>query len=388
MVSRSYVCWVSRPRYGVVVRVAAADLVAAIALAAFMPAVSLAARTTQPHARPITVVGVMLLVGCGLAIALRRTSPIAAFLISVSAAVAFLGLRFAGWPVYIGAFAALLVLVSDVTNPRTWVPLAAAGGGAVAIATGPPENWQAARMAAVGLIWSVVAVLAARAARTRRLLAEREATNRVIADRFRIARELHDVLSHSLASVSLQAGVALHLLDDHPAEARTALKAIRQVSHTALAEARAALSTAREPGIESPTHGLADLPALAAAVRASGLDVSLSVNVDAADVSETAAMAAYRLVQESLTNVMRHAGTGTRVRATIVADAASLRVDITDDGAGSPGPAQVTSVSRHQGGQGLTGMAERVGALGGHFDAGPLPGSGFRVRADIPMEGK
>jgi signal transduction histidine kinase len=379
--------------------------VAAVALAVFMPTVSLAVRTTQPDARPITVVGVLLLIGSGLAIALRRTSPVAAFGLSVGLAVAFLGLRYAGWPVYIGAFAGLVLLVSDVSDLRLWAPLAAAGGVAVAVATGPPENWQPTRMVVIGVIWAVVAALAARAARTRRLLAEREATNRVIADRFRIARELHDVLSHSLASVSLQAGVALHLLDEHPEETRTALRAIRQISGTALAEARVALSTARDPDaaadtgvaanemdaatnprIEPAAHGLADLPELAAAVRASGLDVALRVEVGDADVPEAVGMATYRVVQESLTNAMRHAGSGARVRTTVAVDGTSLRIDITDDGGGSPATALATGQSPGSGGHGLTGMAERVSMLGGRLNAGPLPDGGFQVLADIPLE--
>jgi DNA-binding CsgD family transcriptional regulator len=141
--------------------VPALDVAAAVTLAAFMAAVSVVARVTQPDARPVTALGLALLVVCGLALALRRALPLPAFTLAVGAAVAYLGLRFAGWPVYLGAFAGLVALVSEVAQVRLWVPLATLGGIGLAVATGPPEGWDPARMITVALVWAVVAVLAA-----------------------------------------------------------------------------------------------------------------------------------------------------------------------------------------------------------------------------------
>ncbi|MEU8193459.1 hypothetical protein AB0C10_06720 [Microbispora amethystogenes] len=136
------------------------DVATAVIVAAFMALMSLFARVTQPEARSVTALGLALLVVCGLALALRRVSPLLAFTLTVGAAVAYLGLRFAGWPVYLGAFAGLLALVSGVTEARVWVPSAVIGGVGMAVATGPPEGWRPAPMITIAVIWTAVAVLA------------------------------------------------------------------------------------------------------------------------------------------------------------------------------------------------------------------------------------
>jgi signal transduction histidine kinase len=369
-----------RPPYssGMVRAVRVLDVAAAATLAAFMPAVSVVARVTQPNARPVTALGLALLVVCGLALALRRPLPLLAFTVAVGAAAAYLGLRFAGWPVYLGAFAGLAALVSEVAEVRVWVPLAAVGGVGMAVATGPPEGWDPARMTTIALVWAIVALLAARGAQVRRRLAEEEAIGRVIAERLRIARELHDVLSHSLASISLQAGIGLHLVDRQPEQAREALRTIRQASNDALAQARAALSVVRGPGEDDrPAPGLADLDGLAASVRATGLPVQLDTELGGEQVPEAIGAVAYRVVQEALTNVMRHAGPGARARARIARSHEWLEIEVRDDGAGA---AQAASP-----GHGLRGMAERVGAVGGQLRAGPAPDGGFALHARLPL---
>jgi signal transduction histidine kinase len=352
------------------------DVAAAVTLAAFMAGVSLVARVTQPEARPVTALGLGLLVVCGLALALRRLLPLLTFAIAVGAAVAYLALRFAGWPVYLGAFAGLVALVSEVAEPTLWVPLATAGGVGVAVATGPPEGWDPARMAVIGLVWAAVAVLAARGAQVRRRLAEEEATSRMVAERLRIARELHDVLSHSLASISLQAGVGLHLVDRQPEQAREALRTIRRASTEALAQARAALAVVRGPADGPASPGLGDLDTLAASVRATGLRVDLDTELGGEPVPEAIGTIAYRVLQEALTNVMRHAGPGAHARARVGRLRDWLEIDVTDDGAG---PAEGVH------GHGLRGMAERVGAVGGELRAGPGPDGGFAIRARLPL---
>ena len=366
--------------YALAVRgIRALDVAAAVTLAVFMAAVSLVARVTQPEARPVNGLGLALLLVCGLALALRRPRPLLTFSVMVGAAVAYLGLRFGGWPVYLGGFAGLAALVSEVAEPRRWLPPAAAGGLGMALATGPPEGWDAARMLVIGLVWAAVAVLAARGAQVRRRLAEEEATSRMVAERLRIARELHDVLSHSLASISLQAGVGLHLVDRQPEQAREALRTIRKASSDALAQARAALTVVRDAGDPPATApGLADLDALAASVRATGLRVDLDAELDGEPViAEATGAIAYRVVQEALTNVMRHAGPGAHARARIGRVRDWLEIEVTDDGAGV--------AAEGNSGHGLRGMAERVGAAGGELRAGPAPGGGFALHARLPL---
>jgi signal transduction histidine kinase len=346
-------------------------------LATFMAALSVVVRVTQPEARPVTALGVALLVVCGLALAVRRALPLLAFTVAVAAAVVYLAMRFGGWPVYLGAFAALVALVSEVALARVWVPFAAGGGVAIAIATGPPEGWNAARMVTIAVVWAAVAAVVARAAQVGRRLAEQEAASRVSQERLRIARELHDVLSHTLASISLQAGVGLHLVDRRPEQARETLQTIRQISNDALAQARAALSVVRKGGEEEAVLGLADLDALVASVRASGLSVELDADL-AGSVPEMIGATAYRVMQEALTNVMRHAGPGAHARARVGRVRDWLEIDVTDDGVGAAAPAGST-------GHGLKGMAERVSAVGGDMRAGPAPGGGFTIHARLPL---
>ncbi|MEU0568468.1 histidine kinase [Nonomuraea sp. NPDC005983] len=355
------------------------DVTAAVMLSAFMVAVSAEARVVQPEARPMTALGAALLVLSGSALAARRVAPLLSFSLAVGAAAAFLGMRFAGWPVYLGAFAGLGVLVSQVSRARVWVPLAAVGGGVIAVATGPPEGWHLGRMLAVAGVWTVVAVVAARWAHTRRRLAEQEAEARVVRERLRIARELHDVLSHSLASISLQAGVGLHLVDQQPEQAREALRGIRQISTDALAQARAALAVVRQPG-EEAAPGVADLEELLASARAGGLSVDADIAVDGLAVPDVIGSTAYRVVQEALTNVMRHAGDGVHARVHLRGVGDWLEIDVTDDGVAALGPVGPP-------GHGLRGMAERVSAVGGEMRAGAETGVGFALHARLPLGG-
>jgi signal transduction histidine kinase len=352
-------------------RVNATDATAALLLAAFMVAISMAVRTTQPHARALTGIGVMLLAVSGLALAWRRAAPLASYAVAVTAAAAYLAVRYPGWPVYVGAIAALFALVSTVTD-RRWVLPAAAGGAAVAIATGPPEGWNPVRMTTIGISWAAAAILADRFARGRRRLARTEAARLVAEERLHIARELHDVLSHSLAAVTLHAGVGLHV-QDNPQAARDALLSIRQISNDALAQARTALASVRDPH-RSP--GIADLDALAASFRAGGLTLKLHIGSTVDQASPETGAAAYRIVQEALTNVARHAGPGTRAEAVVSGADGWLVIEVSDDGPAAPEAPP---------GHGIRGMTERVLGLGGSFAAGYEPGRGFIVRARLPI---
>ncbi len=354
-------------------------MVAATTLTAFLLLVSTLDRSTQLAARPLNGVGVALLVVSGMSLAARRIAPRTVFVVSVAAAAAYVGLRFPGWPVYVGTVTALVLLILALDR-RRWLPLAIPGGVAVALATGPVEAWDLTRVFTIAFAWAVIAFIADRVSLARRRLMEAHANQRVVEERLRIARELHDVLSHSLAAVSLQAGVGLHLLQRQPEQARQALEAVRRISNDALAQARAALSAVRYP---DGVPGLADLDALAAEFRQSGLRLELTVALNGTPVPEKVGAATYRIVQEALTNVARHAGEGARANARITDQEGWLDIEVRDDGYGDDGHGLVAAPSAH--GHGLRGMAERAAGLGGTLAAGPEQGRGFVVHARLPL---
>lgn len=243
---------------------------------------------------------------------------------------------------------------------------------AVAVAIGDATRNQRAYVAEVER-------RAAEAERTR----EEEARRRVDEERLRIARELHDVTAHSLSIVAVQSGVALHVLDSDPAAARTALTAIRETSRDSLQELRGMLGVLRASGEAAgdaplaPTPGLARINDLVRPLRDAGLNVEVSGPPDGPPLPAIADSSAYRIVQEALTNVLRHAGSAS-VRVVIARDDESLSVEIVDDGSGSAVRAQAE-------GHGIAGMRERAVALGGTFEAGPRPGGGWRVAATLPV---
>jgi signal transduction histidine kinase len=253
-------------------------------------------------------------------------------------------------------------LVAVVMWAHVWAELAR---GAVSVGyaaeTLPWMGWLA-------LPWAVgVIVQGRRGARTHaRVESERE---RAYDERLRIAQEVHDTVGHGLAAIAMQAGVALHVLDNRPGEARAALEAIRQASRESLSDLRHTLDVVRSSG---PRLGrVADLAArcgIPVDVRVTGMPVRLPATVD---------LAAYRIVQESLTNVLRHSGAD-RAEVAIAYGAGDVTVEVTDDGR--------SGASAVETGLGIAGMRARAVGVGGTLVAGPVPGRGFRVRARLPVE--
>ncbi|MEY9850278.1 signal transduction histidine kinase [Streptacidiphilus sp. BW17] len=246
------------------------------------------------------------------------------------------------WPVELGVLAWLLLLVAAAELMRTRIE--------------QRQHWRAAR-------------------------AEREAR---IADeqRLGIARELHDVLAHSISLINVQAGVALELIDDDPEQARTALTTIRDTSKQALGEVRQVLGTLRsgEPADRSPAPDLARLGDLVRQAGVAGLTVTVTRTGLRRALAAGIELAAFRIVQEGLTNVIRHSSART---AEVLLDDSAERLTVTVH---DPGPTSATGGARAGGsGSGLAGMRERVGALGGSVEAGPAPGGGFTVRAELPL---
>jgi signal transduction histidine kinase len=209
---------------------------------------------------------------------------------------------------------------------------------------------------------------------------EREAEHRVQQERLRIAHELHDVLAHTIAVIGVQADVAAEALADAPTDARDSLRAIREKSREALAELRATVGVLREPrdgAPRAPAPGLAQLDELVGMAAGADVQVEVSVSGEARPLPAIVELTAYRIVQESLTNVLRHAGASlAKVSIRYEPDAVVVQVD--DDGGGG---------GAWEEGYGVTGMRERAGAIGGRLEAGPapFPGSGFRIRAWLPV---
>jgi signal transduction histidine kinase len=229
----------------------------------------------------------------------------------------------------------------------------------------------------VGEVTRMRRVRVTEAARSR----EEEALRRASEERLRIARELHDVLAHNISLISVQAGVALHLMDEQPEQARTALTAIRQASKDALGELRSVLEVLRlgEAPPRTSDRGLEDLDGVVSRAAAAGLPVRVDVEGERRPLPAEVDLAAFRIVQEAVTNVARHAGPASAT-VRVAYGERDLTVQVDDDGVGTTSASSI-------GGSGIAGMRERMAALGGHLEAGPRPGGGFRVRAQLPVDG-
>ncbi|MCX4405857.1 sensor histidine kinase [Streptomyces sp. NBC_01764] len=239
----------------------------------------------------------------------------------------------------------------------------------------------------IGIItWGVVIMVVSELARVRREQWARERAERARAaarradeERLRIARELHDVLAHSISVINVQAGVGLALLDSDPEQARTALTTIKEASKEALGEVRQVLDTLRTPGEapRAPAPGLDRLPELVEQAASAGLTVAIENAGGLPRLSPGTDLAAFRIVQEALTNVVRHSGSR-HARVRLESAQGTLRLRIDDDG-----PA--TGAEAGGSGNGLAGMRERAVALGGTIEAGARDDGGFRVLAVLPL---
>jgi signal transduction histidine kinase len=217
--------------------------------------------------------------------------------------------------------------------------------------------------------------------RAREELARRAVTE----ERLRLARELHDVVAHAMSVIAVQSGVGAHVADTQPEEVGKALAAIEATSRTALTELRRLLGVLRQDGEPqaslTPVPGLANLDALLAEVAKAGLAVRLRVEGRPAPLPAGLDLSAYRIIQEALTNVVKHAGPA-HAQVTICYRDQEVTVEVTDDGRGV---GAVAGDGRRGTGHGLIGMAERVAAFGGDLEVGPRPGGGFRVAARLPV---
>ena len=312
---------------------------------------------------PVTAGGtVPLAAGLGLCLLVRERWPVGVLVASVLLLGGFGGSKFAvpglAWP-------ATAAYVTVVLAGRLWWAVGAGVVNLGLVATFAPSP----AMVFFEPSWLVAVLAAAHAYATRRRATELSELGRAAEERLRIARELHDVVAHTLSVVGVHLNVAADALDDDPDEARAALRLAQSVRGQAMADLKSLIGVLREEPVT------ADLPALVERTRAAGLDVRLSGDTEG--LPAPVALAVYRIVQESLTNVLRHANAGAAA-VIVTREPHEVTVTVSDDGRGGrPG----------RGGHGIGGMRERSAALGGTLEAGPRTGGGFEVRARIPVRG-
>lgn len=313
----------------------------------------------------------------------RRRVPLVAGTACVAGVVTWAAMGHIGELLNLPGMVALYVVATSGTRRRSIVV------GALAVLAGGFGGFlfQHDTSPVLDAAWPVVPLLLGEAVRQRRewqaehqARVEAEAATaraEAAAVRAEVAREVHDVVAHTLAAVNVQMGVAHAAFDSRPEVAREALDTARRASRAALDEVRAATALLRagDAEVAAPAPGLADLPDLVAGVEAGGVRVDAELVAPAEPVGEVVGLTVYRVVQEALTNVLRHSGARS-VTVRVAPEAGGLAVAVADDGRGPD--------DRSRPGLGLVGMAERVGAVGGRLDHGPRPEGGFAVRAWVP----
>jgi signal transduction histidine kinase len=351
----------------------------------------------------------------------RRRYPVPTLAVVVGVTLTYLLAQYPYGPVVLSLIVVLMMSVLDGYRLAAWAGALAVYVGHFGISYLLDRQAVPAQATFGVAAWLIVVLVLAEVARFRRdklaeaeRAREEEARRRASEERLRIARELHDVLAHDISLINVQAGVALHLIDERPEQARTALTAIKQASKDALGELRSVLGVLRQDGDRprrDPAPGLEQLDDLVARSAAAGIPVHTTIEGAPRRLPAGVGLAAYRIAQEALTNVTRHAGRAT-ASVRVSYGERDLTVEVADDGQGagrSAGPSagrsagsgagrsagQVAEVAEPaggppagtSGGNGIPGMRERAAALGGQLEAGPRPGGGFRVLARLPLDG-
>ncbi len=341
--------------------------------------------------------GYLLLITAGAVLVLRRRYPVAVFAVTALTSAIYYALDFPDGPGWLALFVALYTLTAHGDGRRSLV--VAGVGIAVLTAIWLPAASDVQPPAAIGWVYfrigaAVMSAALGESVRSRKVIAaqaleraelaertrEEEARARVDAERLRIAREVHDTVAHAIAVINVQSGVTAHVLDKRPEQARETLKIIERTSSRALSEMRAILGVLDG---RSPHPGLGQIRELAAAARDAGLEVEFDTPAPPPEMPGAIGTAIYRILQESITNVIRHAG-ATRVSVEVNYGADTVDIRVTDDGRQSPAASFATGPARTAG-RGILGMRERCRLLGGDLDAGPLPHGGFAVTARLPL---
>jgi len=366
----------------------AVDVLLAVALSLTAGYAALQEKATGAHEPGAVSVVTGVLVAAPLAVRRLRPLTVLTGIIGVSAVAMLVGIipDYAAVPVFL-AIACALYTVAVQRPRRVSVPAligSLAAGTALfvgLIVTGQDDATGPAEIGFVGSLVTAAWVLG-RAARERRAHAARAARHQteqaVIDERLRIARELHDIVAHSMTLIAVKAAVGNHVAQAKPEEARDALRVIEATSRSALAEIRRALGILRDGSpaadLYSPAPDLTDLAALTDRAAAAGVQLDLTVTGNN-DLPQDVRLSVYRIMQEALTNVIQHAAPA-RCQAVVAIEPAEILIEVTDDGRR---PATLNG-----GGHGLIGIRERVSMYGGRFAAGPRPEGGFRVTARLP----
>jgi signal transduction histidine kinase len=368
------------------------SLLAAVLVAPMIVSIVAEPTGTTATFKPINALGILLALGAVLPLVLRRTFPFEVFLVQTVFIV-----MFAAADYYLGALPFLTVIGSYTVGAycrprRIAIVFTVLVGALVGLWIIGIPDFAASTVfsnvvlytAALGIGWAVQSRrLRLVAAEERAELLEREQEEeraRAIADeRLRIAQELHDVMAHSMSVIAVQAGAGMHVADTDAAEAKKALENISATSRSTLAELRRMLGVLRDDGDGAnyaPAPGLGDLDRLAREVSDAGVPVEVQIEGSLDDVPPGIDFTGYRIVQEALTNVLKHAGPSTAT-VHVVHSPGALHIEVLDDGRGVNGRSPGS-------GHGLTGMRERVAVYGGTLAAGPVDGGGFKVRAELP----
>ncbi|MGY5055504.1 sensor histidine kinase [Streptomyces sp. 900105755] len=349
---------------------------------------------TQPHREHLdTYARVLLLATCTLLL-WRHRHPVTVAFGTAALALAYLAAGYPYGPVFAAVAVACFSAVVAGHRRAAWAALGMLWAGHLLISLWlyrwlPPPGDSVADLGQELIIvtWVLIIVSLAELVRLRREQWARERADRAQAarrradeERLRIAQELHDVLAHSISVINVQAGMGLALLDSDPEQARSALTTIKAASKEALGEVRQVLDTLRAPGDvpRAPAPGLGRLPELVE--QAAGAGLTVDVTGEPPRLAPGADLAAFRIVQEALTNVVRHSGSR-HARVRLEHGGGELRLRIDDDG-----PA--TGADAGGSGNGLAGMRERAAALGGTIEAGPRADGGFRVLAVLPLDNR
>lgn len=361
-------------------------------LTAFVLVGSHFAGHAQQHRVPLDGYASVLLLVASLLLLWRHRYPVLVVFGTAAATLGYLAAGYPYGPVYLTVAVSCFSAVVAGHRRAAWAAVGLLWAGHALVALWlyrwlPPSGDKGAGLTQEIVIgtWVLAVVALSELARIRREQWARERADRAQAarrradeERLRIARELHDVLAHSISVINVQAAMGLALLDSDPEQARAALTTIKAASKEALGEVRQVLDTLRASGAapRTPAPGLDRLPELVEQAAAAGLAVE--VEGEPPQLPPGADLAAFRIVQEALTNVVRHSGSR-HARVAFAHDGDALRLRIDDEG-----PA--TGADAGGSGNGLAGMRERAAALGGTIDAGPRPDGGFRVLAVLPSQ--
>ena len=373
-----------------------------VALLLALFALQLGTEKLEPGQRPTTWLTYALFLAMVLPLLAHRSRPLLSAAVALSALVAYSLLHYGPYP-GVNTFV-LMYVVGLHAERRRAAPVFAASLLALTVAVWVQPDGVATTSTWVStILFGAVAGLVGENLRHRRArwaaleeratLQETEREERarraVTEERLRIARELHDVVAHSMSVIAVQSAVGHHVLDTQPEEARRALAAIETTSRAALTEMRRLLGVLRQDGQThgalAPAPGRAELPFLLDQVRDAGLDVVMTTHGEPHEVSAPIDLTTYRIVQEALTNILKHGGSRAQVDISYSAD--EVYVVVFDEGrprSMRPAVAKASS-GRTEVGHGLIGMRERVAVFGGRLSAGPRPGGGFRVAVHLPL---